>query len=963
MKKAPIIVLLFLNLFSYDGFAQTYPIRVYSIEDGLSESVVNAMLQDRDGYIWFATGYGLNKFDGTSFRSFFEDNGLNSSKVLSLYQSRDGTIWIGTDRGINYMSGDSIYTNTVFQSLNNSSVISIFEDAQGEMWFGTDGDGLWYSNNGTDLGTYTTSNGLRSNEIRAIAQSENADLWFATRNGLTRLSNGNLRTYTILNGLPEDRTRDVLVDDSGYIWIATRNGISRFNGQTFMNFGAVEGIADLKVQTISQSEDGTIWAGTESGISHLRDGKFRNYGIPEGMSNEIVYSSMVDREGNIWFGTFGGGANVFFGEYIESFDTNTGLPNDVVTSMSEDDRGNLWVATYGGGLAKRNSEPDAVSNFDYMNSRDGLLDERVYHISKDSKGRMWIGMRDGLAFYKNGVIRNFTEDEFPYRKVRHVMEDSKGDIWISAYDEGLIKMNESGLTHFDESSGLPNNPIIATVEDDEGVIWIATYGGVVRFRNGEFENFTIQEGLPNNSVMSIIKDQSGTIWVSTDQGVAWFDGVRFVDITEEDGLPDKKCYFISQDSNGMFWIGTNAGIARLDVQKFYSDDMANSEDAIQTLTKEQGLVADEMNLGAVFEDDDGHMWFGSVEGVSHFDPGIYKGNHEPPIVHILSFNASGQEYKLNGVELPHSKNFIEISFAGINFTAPNKVLFEYQMEGIDPGWQRTSLRTVRYQSLPPGEYTFRIHARNSSGIWSPKMSEIRFTITPPFWMTCWFIILNALALSGVIYLFYRNYKISKMVDIERMRVRIASDLHDDVGASLTEIALQSDFLQASSLDDEFKSSLTQIGMQCRRIVTSLDDIVWSIDARNDTLGDLTDRMQDYALNVLDRKNIEVSYDFDDLKMEDKLPVPIKENLYLIFKEAVNNISKYSNGDKVRVEMKTNNDDYHFMVHDNGTTGKGLKKTGHGLRNMEMRAHRIGGIFDFNDEDGFTITLDGKLNMN
>jgi signal transduction histidine kinase len=230
-------------------------------------------------------------------------------------------------------------------------------------------------------------------------------------------------------------------------------------------------------------------------------------------------------------------------------------------------------------------------------------------------------------------------------------------------------------------------------------------------------------------------------------------------------------------------------------------------------------------------------------------------------------------------------------------------------------------------------------------------------------MTWWFIALVVVMIAGIIYLFYRNYKIMKMVDIERMRVRIASDLHDDVGASLTEIALQSDFLQATNIDSEAKQSLTQIGKQCRHVVTSLDDIVWSIDARNDTLGDLTDRMQDYIINVLEPKNFKVSYDFDDLKMENKLPVSVKENLYLIFKEAVNNIAKYSNGDEVKVSMTSGNGSYYFEVYDNGTTGKGLKKTGHGLRNMEMRAQRIGGNFHFKDENGFTISLEGKLNVN
>lgn len=262
-----------------------------------------------------------------------------------------------------------------------------------------------------------------------------------------------------------------------------------------------------------------------------------------------------------------------------------------------------------------------------------------------------------------------------------------------------------------------------------------------------------------------------------------------------------------------------------------------------------------------------------------FKPDSYQSNQVPPKVHILGVNASGREYKPEEhFTLTHEENYIEIEYAGINFTAPNQILYEYRLSEIDPDWQQTRSRAIKYPSLPPGEYRFQVHARNINGAWSSEIEVVRFTITAPFWMQWWFWALMFLAVVGIIYLFYNYYRARKMIDIERMRVRIASDLHDDVGASLTEIALQSDFLQAGGADSEFKESLQQIGRQCRKIVSSLDDIVWSIDARNDTLGDLTDRMQDYVLHTLEPKNMQVQYDFDNLNMDNKLPVSVKENV-------------------------------------------------------------------------------------
>jgi two-component sensor histidine kinase len=405
-------------------------------------------------------------------------------------------------------------------------------------------------------------------------------------------------------------------------------------------------------------------------------------------------------------------------------------------------------------------------------------------------------------------------------------------------------------------------------------------------------------------------------------------------------------------------------VVRFDKEEYFSAELEDRNQAFQVLNKEQGLISDELNLGAVYEDEEGRLWFGTVEGLSRFSPSEYKGNQVPPKVHLVGVNVSGREFHPDErFLLSHEENNIEFQYAGINFTAPNQILYEYRLNGIDQGWQQTSSRSVKYPSLPPGDYTFQVHARNINGAWSPDIERVKFTITAPFWMEWWFWIMMFAIVVGIIFLFYNYYRARKMVDIERMRVRIASDLHDDVGASLTEIALQSDFLQAGDADSEFKKSLEQIGKQCRKIVSSLDDIVWSIDARNDTLGDLTDRMQDYILNTLESKNMAVRYNFDNLNMDNKLPVSVKENVYLIFKEAVNNIAKYSDGDRVEISMNNQNGYFEFFIFDNGTTGRGTKKTGHGLRNMDMRAKRIGANITIDTENGFAIKVEGKLKTN
>src|SRR5699024_5753485 len=211
---------------------------------------------------------------------------------------------------------------------------------------------------------------------------------------------------------------------------------------------------------------------------------------------------------------------------------------------------------------------------------------------------------------------------------------------------------------------------------------------------------------------------------------------------------------------------------------------------------------------------------------------------------------------------------IVIEYVGINFTAPRQVVYQYRLKNSGEDWQQTTQRRVRYSALSPGDYVFQIKAQNSEGVWSTQTASLAFTVLAPFWMRWWFILLMLIILAGIILFIYNYYRIRKMVDIERMRLRIASDLHDDVGSSLTEIALQSDVLQTTDASDQLKESLRHIGAQSRKIVSSLDDIVWSIDARNDTLGDLTDRMQDYANHALPDR--QVVYQLKDANMEEKL---------------------------------------------------------------------------------------------
>jgi ligand-binding sensor domain-containing protein/two-component sensor histidine kinase len=792
---------------------------------------------------------------------------------------------------------------------------------------------------------------MGGNRVRDILEDNEGVLWFATRNGLTKLEGGNFRTYTTRHGLPDNRLRDLEVTD-GSVWVASRGGLCRVQDEdTFNCYTEEDGLINNRIQSISNDETGNLWLGTEEGGSYFSDGEFTNYSVDDGLVNNIIYATYYDREGNIWFGTFGGGISTFLGNHFKNYTVEQGLSNNVITSITEDNAGNFWIATYGGGISR-------INNGEITNIRDadGLVDNKVYTVEAGNQNQLLIGTRWGFSIYDGNNFRNFDETDLPSRKIRTILKpENSSEIWLGTYGDGLLRYDNGKFQQLTEEDGLADNTVMSLEETKDGAIWIATYGGVSKLEESSFSNYSIPEGLPNNGVLDILKAESGQLWFATFEGVARFNDGNFEAITLEDGLPDEVCYFIEQDDRDIFWIGTNKGIVRFDYPQYSAERGTGETHAFKLITQDQGLVSNEMNVGASFKDSEGDLWFGSVKGITKFDPSVEKINVAPPKVHLDKVVVSGETIPMKqNIEIGSDNHNIVFEFIGLNFSAPEQVIYSYRLRNFGESWQQTTQRSVRYSALMPGEYIFEVRARNNDAQWSTSTARINLTVLAPFWLQWWFIGLVVLAIIGIVAFIYHFYRVRKMVEIERMRVRIASDLHDDVGSALTEIALQSDFLQTMDVGDSLQESLQQIGTQSRKIVSSLDDIVWSIDARNDTMGDLTDRMQDYVNSVLPNK--EVNYHFHG-DIQEKLKVSLKENLYLIFKEAINNIAKHSNAEKVDITLSTNGEGFLMSIKDNGHNSSPERKSGQGLRNMKMRAKRVGAAINFKNSDGFEVKVE------
>src|SRR6056297_34827 len=936
--------------------AQTMPFRSYSIENGLSESVVHSMIQDEKGFIWLGTGFGLNRFDGVEFKKWYEEDGLPNNRVNALVQSDDGKIWIGTDGGLAYLENDSIYSPDKFEPVFESVVLSINEDAGGAIWVATEGNGLWKFGESGDFTNVSTQHGYRNMMARTVVEDAQQVIWVGTSEGLFSYDGTNFKKHRSSEGIPEVSINEMKISDSQELWMATDAGLIKKLGDTVTIYDAEWGLNDDKLYSLSFVDDG-VWVGSESGASFFDGNTFENYTSENGLNAKIVYETMIDREHNVWLGTLGGGANMFLGELFKNYSVDTGLANNMVVGFEEDHLGNIWIVTYGGGIHKFDG-----TDFEHFSQADGLVDDKAYVITEDSRNRLWVGTRNGISIYENGTFRTIPDDVFPFKWIRDIYEDeSTGDFWVATYNSGVIRFDGESYEQYNTSSGLLSNTVMDIKKDDRGRMIFATYGGVAILENGTFEHITIADGLPNNGVIHVYIDHDGTLWFSTFSGIASYDGNSLRAIST-DTQSNTISYYMLQDEEDRYWVGTNRGIYLFNPEQFFSSETQVEQiKSFKLFDQNQGLVANELNAGGALVASDHTIWLGTVEGLSHFFPSRIDSNTTPPGIVFEEILMSGQsQNSYSNNVFGHDENFLQISYTGLSFSSPSQILYEYRLSGLEDEWQTTRNRTVRYTSLPPGDYRFRIRAYNADGVRSTSEARFGFVINRPVWQQWWFLALIGLAVVGLIVFYYRHFRAKKQIDIERMRVQIASDLHDDVGSSLTELALQTDFLQAGEVSDELRDTLKQLGDQSRKIVTSLDDIVWSIDARNDTAGDMTDRMQDYVNQIFRSGSPEVYYHFDNLEMDDRLPVNIKENIYLIFKESVNNIAKHSNADRVDITFAYDGKDFKLKITDNGTTSNGSRKSGQGLRNIKLRSERIGADAVIKNGEGFTVTVEGNV---
>ena len=748
----------------YDG----YNFRVFRHDpadpNSLSNSFISALHVDRRGDLWVGTADGVNRFDSRSetFIRYQHDpnapRSLGSNNITVIYEDRQGTIWIGAgDGGLNRLepeSGDF----TRFQhrpddpsSLSHDRVNAIFEDRNGGFWIGT-GDGLdrmdrrtgdcvHYRNDPADAFSLSDDN------VTAIYEDSQGALWIGTEaGGLNRMERGAGRFYSFepIPGNPASLSHEhvtcIYEDVRGVLWIGTHGGgLSIFDRETgeFRNYrNEIENPHSLPsniILGIAEDDAGILWFATENGAAKFAPAKqkFAHYqhlpNVKNGLSHDIVSSIYMDRSGVLWVGTLGGGLNRFdeetrqFIHYRYDPDDPTSIGDDFVYSIFEDSRGSLWIGCQSGGLNLFNRDTETFERFtNDPDRRDSLSHNFVWPILEDSQGNLWIGTWGG------GLNHFFPETD---RFVRYRHDSADPD-------------------------SLSNDLLACLALEDSGVLWIGSFQGLNRFdpKTGVFKKFLHDpkdpESIPNNSVVSLFIDRNGQIWVGTLGGLGRFDRdtESFTRYSLENGLPSEVVTSIMEDDDGMIWLSTFNGISRFDPrkEKFTNFDVGD------------GLQSRRYRANAHYHSPDGRMFFGGINGFNVFRPDRIKEDTYAPNVVLTDFqifNRSvqpGREGPLResitlakDISLTYKDSVFSFEFAALHYSNPEVIRYAYMLEGFDRDWLYTDARKrfATYTNLGGGNYTFRVKATNSDGVWSDKTAQLKLHIEPPFWNTSWFYLL------------------------------------------------------------------------------------------------------------------------------------------------------------------------------------------------------------------------------
>ena len=961
--------------------AELLPIRSYSTADGLASDSVNRIAADSRGFVWFCTSEGLSRFDGYRFVNFGVAEGLPHRSVSALLETRAGEYLVGTPRGLCQFQAEGSGKFTTYLPGNKpeeNAISALMQDSAGRIWCGT-ADGLFEMLSGHRFRRQplpAPPPGHERISITDLMEDAVHQLWLGTRSGIYVIAKNGAVQHIVL-GARTENVRALLQDRSGRIWAGTQDGLVSVRNadnegrysvqQIYREAGEVKG---LDVTSLAEGPDGRLWAGASAGIVRWIPGDrppaFKILTRAQGLIDRQVNTLAMDRAGNMWAATEAAGVMKIQTAGLTTFGEQDGLATDRVWSVVVDRAGTVLAVT-----ASENPH-DAVNLFDgarfHAMSVRGFSDHPPWghHILLQARtGDWWAATTAGLCRYApvGTAALAGRQPEACYARdlsVFQIFEDSKGRIWASAQAPGarLIRWDPgTKAISFVEDGPSGKDLVSAFAEDRDGNIWMGERGGILfRYDGRQFTRFEQADGVPAG-IRDLFVDRGGRLWIASANGLGLVEhpgsphfGMRIYKAS--DGLSSDGIMCVTEDAAGLIYAATN-GVDRLDPRTGH----------IKYFSTAEGLARG--NIRMAVRDGAGDLWFATTQGLSRLSPSADKPPAIPS-VRITDLRIGRERYPISQIgetrilhrDLQPSQNQFQVAFAGLSDEPEANLRYSYRLEGAEPGWHGPGRdHDANYPGLAPGRYQFLVKAVNSEGQESTPPAEIDFTILPPVWGRWWFRLGALLACGALLYGAYR-YNLNRLLELERVRTRIATDLHDDIGSSLSGMAFLSEAVkqQVGTSRPEAFEMASEVAAMARGLARSLSDVVWSIDPRRDDLRNVITRVRQSAA-LLEAQGIAWSLEEPPEPQKVKLTPEQRHHLFLIFKEALNNIARHAHCATARLTIAVEDRRLRAEIVDDGCGFNEAGEQGNGLRNMKLRAEQMGGSMTVAAAAGHGVRLE------
>lgn len=788
MKRFSVFVAIVVALTcSFSAVGQLYNFRNYSLEDGLPQSTAYSVYQDARGYLWVGTESGVARFNGSRFTVFDRNSGLPGNFVRSVTEGPDGNIWVGTDNGIGIFDGVTWKTITTKDGLKGSAILKLVPDSKGRVWAATNENGvniITIKDGKVSIENIDSKKGLTKDFVLDIFHEANGKTWIAMIGGLDIITfeKGKAKVQNIGNtiSIPSNLFSCIDQDSKGNIWLGTLDAGAFLlkktkGGYSATPFGVEKGIADPRIWDIYCDGNDQVWFGTnDNGLYHWSNGVMLNMGIANGLPGNMILSIYRDRNRNLWLGSTNG-LSLFKGFQLVHYGVEDGLPGKQVLALKPGTDNSLWIGGDGKGLAKVSfNHNKMVSHFFGPNT--GFKSTQVSSIDIDGDGNLIVGTRgDGIAFLQKGQFKYLTSnDGLADDNFNCVYWNKYGSIYAGT-DIGYNEIKSNKIYTINEDNGLIHPEVQTVISDLQGTIWMGTLGGLASFKpgNDKYRDFNEKEGLSDLKIYTLAVNKNNELYIGTANGMYRYDAkadtiVPFL----PNGLNAKTINSLLFYNDTTLIVGTTLGF-----NKVFFDRTLTKPIKVVSYDKSNGFKYSETKVNALCKDSKNQIWFGTVNGLTRYQPQMEDTITETPIVHItgvrLSFEAvdwRSKGYNLSEwfsvpqkLILNYRQNHVTFDFDGIFLKNPEKVRFRYRLEPSEASWSpASSNNNVTYPGLNDGSYTFLVSASADGVNWSEPVAY-NLTITPPFWKTLWFYISCIVGIVGllVFYIRYRERKLKK----------------------------------------------------------------------------------------------------------------------------------------------------------------------------------------------------------